>query len=136
MFALVRLSDNSLPDAPHEPNKPKDIEGGFDWWELKPERPTVNPKREVAIPGDLYADPMTRTVRRLYTVREKTPYELAEDRGLQALKMLTLSDQPMVRALEDAVLFLLKEKGKTVDDLPPDSAALFRKRADLRGQLK
>lgn len=135
MFASVKLSDHSFSE-PFEPVKPLETPLGFEWWEVRPNAPSFNPKTEVSIPGDLYADPLTKTIRRLYTVREKTPYELAEDRGLQVLKMLTLSDQPMVRAVEDAVLLLFEKLEIDIDQLPPEAADLFKKRKGWRGQLK
>lgn len=135
MFALVRLSDHSLVDVPFEPVKGA-RQAGFEWWPVAPNAPSYNAKTEVAIPMDLYADAATKVVRRLYVVREKTPYELAEDRGLQVLKMLTLSDQPMVRANEDAILLIMEKLKIPLDALPPEAAALFKKRKDWRDQLR
>lgn len=135
MFALVRLSDHSLVDQPHEPRMPVTVPEGHAWWPLSPEKPSLDPKREVAIPGDLYADQMTESVRRLYVVKEKTPLEIAQDRGLHALKMLSFSDQGVVRALEDVCLLLLKANRLTLDDLPPQAAEKLRQRQTWRDSL-
>jgi len=135
MFALVRLSDHSLVDIPHEPYAPQANEG-FAWWLIETERPSFNRKTDVCTAGDLYADPLARRVRRHWIVREKTPYELAEERGLHHMRMLAFSDQPMVRALEDTVLFLLQKTGSSLDDLPEPVAKRFRDRQGWRGQIK
>jgi hypothetical protein len=135
MFALVNLADHSLPDVPHEPYVPQCREG-FAWWPIETGRPSFNRKADVCVPGDLYADPSTLRVRRLWIVREKTPYELAAERGLHHLKMLNASDQGMVRALEDAVLVLLAKSGLTLDDLPETARRKFQDREAWRGQIR
>jgi hypothetical protein len=135
MHALVNLETLALADMPHEPAPPAAPEG-FAWWPIETQRPPFNRKTDICMAGELYADPPTRTVRRLWVVREKSPYELAEERGLHVLKMLSVSDQPTVRALEDILLVIMDRLKITFDDLPPEAAKKLGDRAAWRGQIK
>ncbi len=139
MYALVDLTKLALPEVEHQSTLPEEIAEGFAWWPLKPEMPSFDKKREVAVAGDLYADPETKTVRRLYIVREKTPFELAEQRGLRSLKMLSFSDQGMVRALEDIVQALMRRLNLSLDDLEkeaPEAVEKLRARKAWRAQSR
>jgi hypothetical protein len=97
--------------------------------------PAVDPRTEKAVPGALYFDPATQTVRRTWHVIGLSPKELAERKGLHALKVLAVSDQGMVRALEDAVMVLIAKGLLSLDELPEAAAAKFRERASMRSQL-
>lgn len=94
---------------------------------------------QVPVAGPLYLDEESNTVRRAYIVRDMTPKEQAERRGLSALKRLGASDQGMVRSLEDAVLALVDhlklDREAFLKTLHPKAAERFRDRAKMRKSL-
>lgn len=99
-----------------------------------PGEPPHDVSRQRAIPGPLYFDEPSGTVRRSYVIADMTPMELAERKGSHALKVLSVSDQAMVRSLEDAVLALCRINNVTLAglNLHPKAEERFRKRAQFR----
>ena len=99
-----------------------------------PGPPPHDVSRQRAIPGPLYYDPESKTVRRSYIVADMSPMELAERQGSHALKVLGSSDPSMVRSLEDAVLALCRILKIELADLKlqPKAEERFLKRAQYR----